>query len=152
MCDRDGVAKARRPPTQSLLGVVTAPDDEAGYEALIRARANECGWSDWKMRKVPMRRPGVGHTTWLTPTSRPGFPDLFLVHPAGWVLMLEVKGKGGSLKPEQRELIQMLQATADAIGDQRFAAYAVWPKDWPAVERHLARPAESGRAVSEASP
>ncbi|MGG7653524.1 VRR-NUC domain-containing protein [Kocuria rosea] len=48
--------------------------------------------------------------------SRPGFPDLVLVHPKlGRVLWRELKSERGRVRPEQREWISDLQAAeADA--------------------------------------
>jgi hypothetical protein len=123
----------------SLVGVVTAPDDEARYEKLIVRRALELGWIDFHVERVPVRRPGTSKTVWMTPTNRKGWPDRTLMHPDGWVLILEVKGKDGVLKPEQRDVLKVLQEVGKHTGE-RFAAFAVWPRDWPAVEQWLMKP------------
>lgn len=133
------MAKRRLPDTQlAMAGVVQAPDDEKGYERLIRNRAERWGWMVMKVGKTPVVSKGKRY--WITATSLAGWPDLTLIHPLGWLLFLEVKGKAGSPSPEQRDIIRAMQATADR-SNGRLGAYIVYPKDWPVVEAMLTRPA-----------
>lgn len=131
---------ARKPPPNvvPMLGITPAPDDEKRYERLIRDTAKRYGWICMKVGKTPVVN--NGRKFWITATSVKGWPDLSLIHPLGYFLQLEVKAKGGSLKPEQRELLGALQKAADRATDGFLGAYAVWPKDWIVVERMLARP------------
>lgn len=126
---------------------LTAPDDEALYEKLIVNRAEELGWQAFKVQKLPVKRKGGG-MVWMTGMKPKGWPDRTLTHPLGYILFLEVKGKRGALKPEQKVLIKDLQATMEALDSPRFQAYACWPKDWPAVERMLLRPHTDANGVS----
>jgi len=138
------VPKRKPPDTQlAMAGVVTAPDDEKSYERLIRNRADRWGWMVMKIGKTPVVSKGKRY--WITATSIP-WPDLSLVHPLGAVMFLEVKGKSGRPSDEQVAIIQGMQKAG-------LAAYIVYPRDWPAVERMLARPASQaapGGSISTA--
>lgn len=52
--------------------------------------------------------------------SRPGYPDLTLVHPQHGVLWLELKASNGTVKPSQQEWI-------DALNDAGLRAFIVYP-------------------------
>lgn len=120
-----------------ILGAEPAFTDEKRYERQIRERAEHHGWMVMKVGKTPVVN--KGKKFWITATSLKGWPDLTLMHPTGWVLMLEVKGENGRPSDEQKRVMAALQKAASHTGP-RFAAYVVWPKDWPVVEQLLARP------------
>lgn len=120
-------------------GLGAAPDDEKAYEKLIVRTGRDYQWTVNKTRKTPIKRDG--RTFWITSTTVKGWPDLTLIHPAGYVLVLEVKGTGGSMSAEQRNLMRdVLQPAMRLVPDHRFEAYVAWPADWPGVHQALARP------------
>lgn len=128
MVDREG---------QGSLGLV-APLDEKSYEKLIVKEGAALGWTLNKVRRTPIKR--GGRTIWITPTTVKGWPDLVAVHPAGYVLFLEVKGDKGPLKPEQKELAQLLQPGLNHTPDGRIGWYVVYPADWPKLHALLSLP------------
>lgn len=76
---------------------------EVQYQAWIVERALEHGWAhQFHVRRAQVK--GV----WLTNTSTPGVPDLWLLRPPHLVV-LEVKKWGGRPSPEQLAWIAGLQ-------------------------------------------
>lgn len=149
---------SRKPPANAvpMLGVVQAPDDEKSYERLIRDTAHRFGWTSMKPTVSPFQRGGGRGTIYMTATSvvglpdplrkNHGWPDLTLMHPEGYLLMLEVKGTNGTASPEQKAVMVMLQKfQAQLGGSDRFAAAIVKPRDWPVVEHWLAAPTGGAR-------
>ena len=61
----------------------------------------------------------------------PGFPDLWLVHPERGLLVLELKSARGTVRPEQREWLDLLRAAG-------VDAQVVRPDDRDELERRLA--------------
>lgn len=111
------------------------PDSETEKElqAKILRVAKEFGW-----QRNHVFRAKLEDGTWRT-TCAPGWPDLTLAHPMwGRLLILEVKGPNGRLTPDQKRwLVTFQQVAANCPGFVH--AYAVAPRDWPAVQRLLTR-------------
>jgi hypothetical protein len=139
-----------KPGQAHLLGVEPAFTDEKRYERQIRERAEHHGWMVMKVGKTPVVN--KGKKFWITATSLKGWPDLTLMHPDGWLLFLEVKGENGSPSAEQKIVMRALQRAASRTATAHFQAFVVWPKDWPLVERLLARPAPGRTIGSPALP
>lgn len=70
---------------------------------------------------------------WVTSTSSPGFPDVWLVR-TGRLVVLELKSRDGRPRPGQPEWIADLATVPGVIS--RFAG----PDDWPAVQAILTEP------------
>jgi hypothetical protein len=103
---------------------------EAHYQAWIIERAEERGW----VLQFHVRRAQV-KGRWLTNTSSPGVPDLWLLRPStGQLLVLEVKAHDGRPSPEQLQWVASLQLVPGV------EAYIVAPADAEHVLAKLARP------------
>jgi hypothetical protein len=120
-----------------MLGVEPAFDDEKRFERQIRDRAEHHDWMAMKVGKTPVV--SRGKKFWITATSLKGWPDIVAIHPSGYLLFLEVKGVNGSASPEQKVVMAALQAVCARCPDH-MAAAIVKPRDWPIVEKWLARP------------
>ncbi|MCR6706570.1 MAG: VRR-NUC domain-containing protein [Cellulomonas sp.] len=83
---------------------------ESALQAQILTAARTTGW--------------LAYHTHDSRRSRPGFPDLVLVHDRrGLVLFRELKTERGRVRPEQREWLSALAAAGADAG--------VWrPSDW----------------------
>jgi hypothetical protein len=104
---------------------------EDQYQAWIEERAAERGW----IQQFHVRRAQV-KGRWVTNTSSPGVPDLWLLRPTtGQLLVLEVKAQDGTASPDQRRWIAGLQRVPGV------EAYIVRPSDAEHVLAKLARPA-----------
>ncbi len=99
---------------------------EKQFQAWVVNRARERGWT----RQFHVLRAQV-QGRWLTSTSTPGVPDLWLLRPPQLVV-LEVKSWGGKATPEQIKWIAGLQRVPG------IEAFVVSPAD--AAEVRTARP------------
>lgn len=127
-----------------MAALAWSPDmSEKQFEGLVVSTARRYGWKRMHVNRSKVRN-GDGTYRWVTNTSVPGWPDEFLFHPRGFILVLELKKEDGQLSDDQRTTLQHLQVAADrcaAAGIPRvFRAYCARPSDWPAVERMLAAP------------
>jgi hypothetical protein len=77
---------------------------EAQFQAWVVRRARERGWQ----QQFHVLRAQVKDGRWLTSTSTPGVPDLWLLRPPQLVV-LELKRWGGKATPEQAKWIAGLQ-------------------------------------------
>lgn len=76
-------------------------------------------------------RPGMTRDSWRTPISGPlgkGWPDLLLIR-NGEIMWLELKAEGGSVSPDQEQVI----ATLSEVGLARVYR----PSDWDEIEQVL---------------
>jgi len=105
---------------------------EAQFQAWIVERATELGWR----LQFHVLRSQVKGGRWVTNTSSPGVPDLWLLRPStGQLVVLEVKAWDGKPSDEQKRWVAGLQRVPGV------EAYIVGPADAEAVLRLLARPA-----------
>ncbi len=100
---------------------------ERQYQSWIELRARERGWA---LQFHVLRSQVQGR--WVTNTSSVGVPDLWLLHPGGAFLVLEVKSEKGKPTPEQKQWVASLQGAG-------VAAYVVRPSDAKAVLAKLDR-------------
>jgi hypothetical protein len=86
---------------------------ERDFQAWLLDVAQTLGWRAWHV-PMPSRQVGGGR---IVPTKEgAGLPDLVLLHDDPPVLILaELKGTGGQLRPEQREFLRLARAVVDAI-------------------------------------
>ena len=106
-----------------------APGDPAGETSHLLPAVEKCAEAHgWRVCHVYPARGRDGR--WITATSSPGFPDVWMLRP-GRLVVLELKSRGGRRPVEQREWIAEL-ATVPGVA----AAFA-GPDDWPAVARLL---------------
>lgn len=108
---------------------------EAQWQAWIVERATAAGW----VLQFHVERAQVKGGRWITNTSSPGVPDLWLLRPStGQLVVLEVKAQRDKTKPErraqQRKWVHGLQQVAGV------EAYEVRPSDASEVLLLLARP------------
>lgn len=108
---------------------------EAQWQAWIVERATAAGW----VLQFHVERSQVKGGRWITNTSSPGVPDLWLLRPStGQLVVLEVKAQRDKTKPERRA-----QQRAWVHGLQQVAgveAYEVRPSDASELLLLLARP------------
>lgn len=103
---------------------------EAGFQAQVIGLAGLCGWQVMHVRRTTR---GRLDDRWTTATSIKGWPDLVLWRP-GEILFRELKTDKGRATNEQMDVLDSLEAAGCDVG--------VWrPKDWPAIESALRRPA-----------
>lgn len=103
---------------------------EAHFQAWIIERASERGW----VLQFHVRRAKV-KGRWMTNTSSPGVPDLWLLRPStGQLLVLEVKAHDGRATADQRRWVASLQRVPGV------EAFIVAPADAQAVLDRLAAP------------
>lgn len=102
---------------------------EADLQAAVRLVAKQRGWREFRVPNARNRYGGGG-------TSANGWPDLTLVR-NGKMLMLEFKGAGGELRPDQTAWLRELQAVAQASGGA-VRAMVAFPADYDLVVRLLA--------------
>jgi hypothetical protein len=101
---------------------------ERELQTAVIETAQLLGW------KIAHFRPALTKRGWRTPVEGDGagFPDLVLIHPAGRILVRELKAGRNKLRPEQADWLHLFsQAGVDA---------AVWrPDDWTSgrVEEEL---------------
>jgi hypothetical protein len=101
--------------------LLLADKSEAEFQAIVIARASITGWREWH------------HRDSRTVTRR-GFPDLFLMHETGRIILAELKDEDGTLRPDQREFFER----ALRKQDQRVEL-AIWrPRDLDLIDRILA--------------
>lgn len=106
-----------------------ARDDPAGETTdLLPTVTKVAEANGWRVCHVFPSRGRDGR--WLTSTSSPGFPDVWMVRP-GQLVVLELKGRKGRPEDGQAEWIADLDSVAGVTA--RFAG----PDDWPAVQRLL---------------
>lgn len=107
---------------------------EAEYQAWICQRATDAGWVlQFHVERAQVRG------RWLTNTSSPGVPDLWLLRPStGQLVVIEVKRQRDQTPPERRA-----QQAAWIGGLQQVEgveAYIVKPSEFRDVLALLARP------------
>jgi hypothetical protein len=104
---------------------------EAQFQSWIIEKATGAGW----VLQFHVLRSQVKGGRWVTNTSTPGVPDLWLLRPStGQLVVLEVKAQAGRTRPEQKRWIAGLQKVPGV------EAYVVAPRDAPAVLRLLGEP------------
>lgn len=82
--------------------------------------------------RVSHFRPAWSTRGWRTPVQGDtGFPDLIMAR-NGRVIVAELKGSAGRLRPEQT-------AWLDALRGEAVEVYVWRPQDWPAIVRSLRR-------------
>lgn len=97
---------------------------EAAFQAEVIAQAHELGLL-------------VHHSTDPTRDIGPGFPDLFIAGPRGFILA-ELKVPGGRMRPDQTTWAWRLRAAG--------APYAVWmPGDWLGITSILCELSSEGK-------
>lgn len=100
------------PPLPAALAI-----SEADFQAQVVEVAKLCGWR-------------VYHP-WLSVKSAKGYPDLTLVR-GGRLIFVELKSERGYVSAEQHEWLDALTQAGQAV--------FVWrPRDWPLIEKALAR-------------
>lgn len=115
--------RPRRPVGR--IPVRTAEDD---WQQQVTQLAELLGWQWMHVRKCRVR-----DDQYATPTSIPGWFDLYLWHERQHRAMhVELKGDGGQLSADQRTHLASLQAA-------HIEAYVWWPRDLPTVETILRR-------------
>lgn len=109
-----------------------AKGDPAGETSHLLPVVERCAEAHgWRVCHVYPARGRDGR--WITATSSPGFPDVWMVRP-GQLLVYELKSRGGRPGPGQREWIADL-ATVPGV-----TATFAGPDDWPAVQAALQAP------------
>lgn len=108
---------------------------EDQYQAWIVERATTAGW----VLQFHVERAQVKGGRWITNTSTPGVPDLWLLRPTtGQLVVLEVKrqrdGTSAQRRAEQARWVAGLQQVPGV------EAYVVRPSDATEVLHLLARP------------
>jgi len=101
--------------------------DERTWQRRIDQRARGLGARTCHVRRAVMS--GSGRI--VTPTSDPGFPDLWCVFETGRLVVFECKRESAppsAVKEAQRDWIRRLQRNPG------IDAYVVRPSDWPHVE------------------
>lgn len=84
---------------------MTAPATEREYESTIIDAARLGGW------RVHAERPAQSKRGWRTPVRGDvGWPDLFLAHPDGRAMAIELKRKPRRVTPEQMVWLTVLGA------------------------------------------
>lgn len=107
---------------------------EDQYQAWIVEKATTAGW----VLQFHVRRAQV-KGRWLTNTSSPGVPDLWLLRPStGQLVVLEVKQEQDGTSAERRA--QQAQWIAGLQAVPGVEAYVVRPTDAAEVLALLARP------------
>jgi hypothetical protein len=81
----------------------------------------------WTVAHFPAVETTRGWRTAIAGDAR-GFPDLLLVRER--IVVIEIKGDGDTVKPEQEEWQRKFRAAG-------AEAYVVRPKDWPDVVREI---------------
>lgn len=130
------MARTKRQRLAALAESLPALDvTEDQYQAWICERATEAGWA----LQFHVERAQVKGGRWVTNTSTPGVPDLWLLRPTtGQLVVLEVKRQRDQTSAERRA-----QQAAWVSGLQRVPgveAYVVRPSDARDVLDLLARP------------
>lgn len=97
---------------------------EREFQRTVEDYANVRRWEIFHVRPAQ-----TGSGNWVTPT-RPGLPDLILIRPPR-VVFLELKSQRGSLRAEQRFVINLLQRCPGVD------AFVARPSDWDAVRSLL---------------
>lgn len=116
---------ARLTPEERALRAVT----EKKYQRQIVDEAKRRGW-EFRCHVSPA---SMANGRWITPTSDPGFPDVWLVRP-GRMVVFEIKTQLGRVHPRQEDWIRVLQTIPGV------EAYLVRPSDWPEVRALLHEP------------
>lgn len=108
---------------------------EAQFQAWIVERATSAGW----VLQFHVERSQVKGGRWVTNTSSPGVPDLWLLRPStGQLVVLEVKRQRDSTRPERAaEQARWIGGLQTVPGVE---AYVVRPSDATEVLHLLARP------------
>lgn len=98
---------------------------EADFQRLVLDLLHVTGWEVMHVRRSIGRRGGTA--AWQTTTSIAGWPDLFAFSPMRRQhFAVELKSQHGRLSPEQRGVLERLEAA----GVRTF----VWrPADWRAI-------------------
>lgn len=111
------------------VAVPFAPGDPAGETSELLPVVVACAEAHgWRVCHVYPARGRDGR--WITATSSPGFPDVWIVRP-GRLVVYELKSRNGRVEPGQREWIADLDSVAGVT-----AAFA-GPDDWPDLARLL---------------
>ena len=117
------------------------PIKEAEFQKRITDMATRFGWT-WRHVPAPMVKRG---DHWVGAKQAAGLPDLLLVHDNPPRLILaEIKGDGGKLSDDQRDLLAALRNVADYSGwvgrtpiPRTLGVYAWFPEDEPTIEQIL---------------
>lgn len=108
---------------------------EDDWQRLVVETARLHGWL------VHHNRPGMNRRgQWATHIQGdPGFPDLVMVHPRGWVVFAELKAGRRKLTEHQDRWVKALAAVENRQRSNGVLVYvAVWrPSAWPRVEAIL---------------
>lgn len=111
------------------VAVPFAAGDPAGETSELLPVVAACAEAHgWRVCHVYPSRGRDGR--WITATSSPGFPDVWMVR-AGRMIVLELKSREGRPGPGQREWISDLDSVPGV--DAAFAG----PDDWPDLSRVL---------------
>jgi hypothetical protein len=104
---------------------------EAQFQAWVVEKATQAGW----VLQFHVQRAQVKGGRWVTNTSTPGVPDLWLLRPAtGQLVVLELKAQRGRATPEQQAWVAGLQQVPGV------EAFIVRPSDAPELLHLLAAP------------
>ncbi len=110
--------------------------NEAAFATQVESLFDLHGW--WWCHRLPARtgrtyigKDGEEKEVWNTPFSgKPGLLDYFAVRPPR-VLLLEIKGDGGKVTPEEQELLTLLwQCQKAGLGIE----VGLWWPDSPGLE------------------
>lgn len=111
--------------------MVTAHDaliSEADFQQQIVDLMAITGW-----KHLHVRRTRGKQSKWVTSTNRSGWPDLFCWHPEGGIFAAELKSQVGTLRDDQKVVLDELTAAG--------VECHVWrPSDWPEIQARLTRP------------
>jgi hypothetical protein len=102
---------------------------EAGFQAQVESVARTLGWKVFHAPDNIPRTTQGGRQ--IRQRIQPGFPDIVAVKGERMVA-LELKRKGGWLRPEQREWLEALNQVPGV------EARVCFPKDWDAIVAMLA--------------
>jgi hypothetical protein len=109
---------------------------ESEFQRQVVDLARQLGWEHAHFRKARTK------DSWRTPVSGglgKGWPDLVLVHPGKRRLIVaELKSQKRAVTPDQKYVLAVLGAVAEAIGD-RFEVHVWRPGDLEAVSAALLR-------------
>lgn len=139
----------RRARNQPAIGELRVQPEtpEKQFQAELIGEAVAQGWVTMHVLRSTVGGHSGRPKRWLTNTafnspegpSSSGWPDVVLIHPAGYMMILELKGPDGRPSDEQLKIMRLLQKVARFSGG-RIKAAVVYPVEWPTILKLLRSP------------
>ena len=109
---------------------------ESDFQKKVTACAKKHGWL--------IRTERTHHSAKRRGHHVAGFPDLYLVHPSGYIIQAELKTTVGNATPQQQEWLNAMWNTEDALKSPRYRVRLWRPNNWWRIEAALRREDNDG--------